>query len=157
MTHATHVERTAARVLLLDPTDRVLLFRGRDPAGTDAGSYWFTVGGGLEPGESARQAACRETFEETGIRLDPAILIGPLWQDVDEFPFDGRVIRQEQEFYLARCGTADVDTSGFCDYEVRSVENHRWWTVEELMSTSEEVFPVDLADRLGPLLTQHGS
>lgn len=147
------IARTAARVLLVDPVDRVLLFRGHDPAGTDPRSYWFTVGGGLEPGESPAEGACRETFEETGVRLAPADLVGPLWHEVTDFPFDAMTIRQSQDFFLARCAAAEVDTSGFCETEIRSVEAHRWWTLEELASTEEEVYPVDLADRLRALLT----
>lgn len=153
MTTVEPIARTAARVLLLDPADRVLLFRGHDPAGTDPRSYWFTVGGGLQAGESPAQGACRETYEETGVRLVPADLVGPLWHEVTEFPFDGMTIRQSQDFFLVRCATADVDTSGFDEIENRCVERHRWWTVKELRTTDEQVFPVDLAERLCPLLT----
>lgn len=32
------------------------------------------IGGKLDPGESAREAAVREVFEETGVRIDPADL-----------------------------------------------------------------------------------
>src|SRR5690606_42109346 len=41
-------------------------------------SWWFTVGGGIDPGETPHQAAVRELFEETGLRLDPAELVGPV-------------------------------------------------------------------------------
>jgi 8-oxo-dGTP pyrophosphatase MutT (NUDIX family) len=42
-------------VLLLDQDDRALLFRTRHP---DTGLiFWFTPGGGLEPGEDAHGAA----------------------------------------------------------------------------------------------------
>ena len=49
--------RQAARVVLLDDRDRVLLFRGFDPADPDRGSWWFTPGGGINPGESLEAAA----------------------------------------------------------------------------------------------------
>ena len=47
--------RNAARVLLIDPGGRLLLVHGGDPADPSAGSWWFTPGGGMEPGESAEE------------------------------------------------------------------------------------------------------
>jgi thiamine-phosphate pyrophosphorylase len=54
-----------AAVICLDH-DRVLLVqRGREPHR----GRWSFPGGKIEPGEMARQAAERETFEETGLRV----------------------------------------------------------------------------------------
>jgi hypothetical protein len=50
--------RRAARVLLLDPEDRVLLMRYDD--GPPNGHHWTTPGGGLNDGEDYRAAALRE-------------------------------------------------------------------------------------------------
>ena len=52
--------RRAVRVLLLDEADRVLLVRFHD----GERSWWCTPGGGIEPGESAVEAARRELHEE---------------------------------------------------------------------------------------------
>jgi 8-oxo-dGTP pyrophosphatase MutT (NUDIX family) len=58
--------RQAARVLVIDPAGRVLLLEGFDPAEPDS-RYWITIGGGLDDGEEAAQAALRERWEEAGI------------------------------------------------------------------------------------------
>ena len=47
-----HPVRPTARVLLLDREDRILLLKGRLPGNPLAEGSWFTVGGGLEPGET---------------------------------------------------------------------------------------------------------
>ena len=57
--------RPTARVLLLDDQDRVLLFCGQD-ATNPSMRFWFPAGGGIEPGETAEEAARREVLEETG-------------------------------------------------------------------------------------------
>jgi len=72
-------ERLTARVVLLDPQDRVLLLKGRLPSQPQGPSFWFTVGGGLEDGESLAEAALRETLEETGLA---DVARGPVvWRD----------------------------------------------------------------------------
>jgi 8-oxo-dGTP pyrophosphatase MutT (NUDIX family) len=58
--------RPAARVLLIDARDRLLLFRSV-PQMFDGEAFWFPPGGGLNPGETYEQAALRELREETGI------------------------------------------------------------------------------------------
>ena len=55
--------RLAARVVLLDPDDRVLLMRYDD--GPPNGSHWTTPGGGLNEGEDFPAGALREIAEET--------------------------------------------------------------------------------------------
>lgn len=151
------VARAAARVLLLDGRDRVLLFRGGDPGRPGSAPYWFTVGGGLDPGESPRAGAVRETREETGLRLAEDDLCGPVWHEVVEFPFEGQDYRQTQDFFYARVEQAAepgwaVDTSGFGPVEERSVDAHRWWSVAELAATRETYYPPDLVPLLRRVL-----
>ena len=65
--------RPTARLILLDPADRVLLFSAEDPRSR----VWFTPGGGVHRGESLEAAAVRELAEETGhVRAEADI--GPL-------------------------------------------------------------------------------
>ena len=56
--------RRAGRVIVLDPDDRVLLFRYDD--GPPNGRHWCTPGGGLDDGEDYAAGARRELAEETG-------------------------------------------------------------------------------------------
>lgn len=150
-----YTPRRAARVLLVDASDRVLLFQGSDPA-RPGHRYWFTPGGGLDPGETPAAGAARELAEETGLRLAPAELGPSVWAETVEFPFDGVWYRQDQEFFLVRVPSWEVDTAGFDAVEQASVHGHRWWSVDELAGTAERYYPPDLADRLGRALAGGG-
>lgn len=137
------ISRRAGRVLVIDAGGRVLLLHGFDPA-RPREPYWFTVGGGAEPGESLAQAAARELFEETGISADAAELGEPVWHEVSDFSFDGTSYRQEQDFFELRIGSAVVMTDGLEQEEAAVIDGHRWWTVADLEATAEVFYPRDL-------------
>jgi 8-oxo-dGTP pyrophosphatase MutT (NUDIX family) len=143
--------RQAARVLLLDAAGRVLLFRGYDPAEPDLGSWWFTVGGGVDVGETVRDAAARELLEETGLVLPSDSFTGPLYREYAEFSIAGTDYRQDNEFYAVRVDHHDVDITGFTDLENTFVVEHRWWSPEELRTTTDTVYPECLADLIDRL------
>ncbi len=134
-------------MIVVDDRDRVLLVHGRDPARPDRPAWWITPGGGLDDGETVPDAARREVFEETGLRVGE---LGPvvLERTVD-FELDGRRLQQAETFFLVRVGaTAELDTSGWDELERRALTDLRWWTAEELALTVEDVFPPDLLDLL---------
>ncbi|NGY65724.1 NUDIX domain-containing protein [Lentzea sp. NEAU-D13] len=146
--------RPSARVVLTDPAGRVLLFQGFDPARPQE-KFWFTVGGGVEDGEELRDTALREAFEETGVKLAPESLIGPVWRRRAVFSFDGQTFDAEEWFFYARIdGELAVDTSGFNDVEESTITGHRWWSAEELESTEDAVYPVQLAELLPTLAAE---
>lgn len=146
-----HTPRRASRVLLVDAAGRILLFHGVDPARPGFG-YWMTPGGGLADGEEPAAGAARELAEETGLRLDPAELGQPVWRETVEFPFDGVWYRQDQEFFLVRVPAWEVDTAGFDEVERATVTGHRWWPPQELATTTERYYPVDLPVLLARVL-----
>lgn len=141
--------RRAARVILLDAAGRVLLVRGHD-ADQPERSWWFTVGGGLEPGESPRAAAVRETAEEAGLVLRPDQLEGPVLTRSAIFDFFRVTCRQEEEFFLARLdGTAATDLSdaGWTAGEREVLDEMRWWDLAELeaeLAAGAVIFPGNL-------------
>jgi 8-oxo-dGTP pyrophosphatase MutT (NUDIX family) len=147
-----YTPRRGARVLVVDAAGRVLLFHGFDPARPEH-RYWFTPGGGLDPTESPATGAARELAEETGLRLAPAELGEPVWSDTTEFSFNGVWYRQEQDFFLLRVSSWEVDTAGFDDVERGSIAGHRWWAPTELAASGERYYPPELPALLDWLLT----
>jgi len=143
------VDRRAARVLLLDRQGRLLLLRWSDPRKPESGTWWITPGGGLEGDEVWETGAVRELFEETGLRLEASSLGEPVLEREIEVELDGVRYRQHERFFLARVASHDVDTSGFTELESATVHEHRWWTIEALASTTEQVSPRNLLAVLG--------
>ncbi|MFR0356945.1 NUDIX hydrolase [Streptomyces sediminimaris] len=143
--------RKVARVVLLDPDDRVLLLHGHEPD-DPSDAWWFTPGGGLEGAESREQAALRELAEETGIT---DVELGPvLWRRMCSFPFAGRRWDQDEWYFLARTAQTATEATGLTELERRSVAGARWWTCQELALARETVYPTRLAELLRRLLDE---
>ena len=136
--------RVCARVLLLDPSSRVLLFECRDLADPgDAVRYWFTAGGGREGGESLEEAAAREVCEETG--WSGLRLVGPLECREFDFTDHGVPRHQVEHFFAARTdGVVDVKVDGWTELERRAVTSWRWWSTDELEASDVTYFPENL-------------
>lgn len=139
--------RPSARILVLNRRNRILLFHFRFDEGPLAGKrFWATPGGALEPGESYRDAARRELFEETGIAADVGEEVAQR-DAVFEMPSGERVMADER-YFLVRVDDRPVDESGQGEAEARYMRAYKWWSLEELRETSEIVFPEKLASLL---------
>ena len=137
------VLRQAARLLVVDPDGRVLLFQYED-----AGRRWWAApGGGLEGDETFEEAAAREAAEELAV-AHPSLT--PLWAQTVEFTFRGESIRQAERYFLMRLSGTDANLGESVQEAHRreGIVASRWWSVEEVERTAEQIFPVDLARRL---------
>jgi 8-oxo-dGTP pyrophosphatase MutT (NUDIX family) len=138
--------------VLLDDGGRTLLFRGGDPAHPEDGTWWFTPGGGIEPGESVEQAALRELEEETGL---VGVELGPLVaQRRVVFGFDGGWYDSAASFFVAHVARCDVRPTLVTEIEARSVVEHRWLDATALAALAEPVYPRELIGALPELLAR---
>jgi 8-oxo-dGTP pyrophosphatase MutT (NUDIX family) len=142
------VARPAARVLLCDNEGRLLLFRAR----FDGREFWITPGGGLKPDEAYEDAALRELWEETGLVAEAASL-ACVWIRSHVFEFRGRLIDQQERFYLLRVGAQPPITYANWEADERNdLVEHRWWTADEIEASSEVFAPRRLGSLLRALL-----
>lgn len=120
--------RPAARALLLDDADRVLLVRFEFSEHT----VWATPGGGIEPGETVEQALRRELIEEVGLH---DVEIGPhLWtRTVRAATPIGRWVGQSEVVHLVRT-PAFEPTPALSWEQLRAefVHELRWWGLDQL-------------------------
>jgi 8-oxo-dGTP diphosphatase len=139
-------ERPAARILLMDPAGRVLLFRF---VATDRPPFWATPGGAVDPGESYQEAARRELIEETGIHADP----GPeIFQRLVEFvTLEGVPVTADERYFLVRVDSADIDTAGHTELERRVMQHWQWFDRAAIAAHHELIYPEDLAEILSGL------
>jgi ADP-ribose pyrophosphatase YjhB (NUDIX family) len=135
--------RLAARVILLDPGDRVLLMRYDDAPPNRC--HWATPGGGLNEAEDYPAAALRELAEETG--WSDIALLGEVRRRTLIMEYTGRLVRQRERLYLARTDQACREIRGVeAMHAADGIAAWRWWTLAELDATAEAVWPAGLAD-----------
>jgi len=135
--------RLAGRVFVLAPADRVLLMRYDD--GPPNGVHWSTPGGGLNPGEDFAAGAARELAEETG--WHDVVLLGEIYRRTHAMEYDDVIVRQVERFFLARTDRPEREITGVeAMHESDGIATWRWWTLGELDTTGEAIWPAGLPD-----------
>ena len=135
--------RVAARAIVLDPDDRILLVLFRSP--TSRQSWWATPGGALDEGETHEEALRRELLEEAGIAAEH----GPcVWTREHVFHWAEHYIRQVERYYVVRVDSPVVAPQ--IDLAAEDVHELRWWTLAEIAASQEQFAP----SRLGALVRE---
>lgn len=140
------------RALVLDADDRLLLLRY--PTADDPG-VWLTPGGAVESGESEEDALRRELREELHVEAE----LGPwIWTRRHIWEWNGTVYDTRERIALVRVEASEVTPDPSDSLFFGGVEQGfewRWWTLDELDATTDELSPRRLARFLRELL-EHG-
>ena len=148
MLEATPILRRAARVLLFDESDRVLLARFEQPGKR----WWCAPGGGLEGIETHEQATVREVAEETGFAVEE---LGPwIWTREDVFGSRGRTYHQQERYFPARVPSFVPRPRALGAEESESFRGLRWWRPRELEDAEEVFAPAELPALVRRLLEE---
>jgi 8-oxo-dGTP pyrophosphatase MutT (NUDIX family) len=137
--------RESARALLVTPAREILLVRW--VAVALGRRFWITPGGGVEPGESQREAAAREVAEETGL---VGAAIGPLvWRRSVQIRWADPPFVQRETYFWTPTERFEPSTAAIPTQAERDeIDAYRWWPLEEIEASSERFAP----RRLGRLL-----
>ena len=137
--------RDSARVIVVDDTGSVLLFRIVDPLDPRP-PVWITPGGGTESAEALVDAARRELREETGVEVTVEQLGKPLAVTRGEWTFRGMPLYSEDWFYAIRVPRFEPSSDGWEELEHELHDSWRWWSPDELDAADEAVLPSRLAE-----------
>jgi 8-oxo-dGTP pyrophosphatase MutT (NUDIX family) len=148
------VRRMVVRLVVVDSAGRVLLLHTRDPTYPELGTWWELPGGGVEPGEALEEAAVRELYEETSIRVDPrAIRPAARWHRHASFRYRGtRHVQCETvvTVELSALGP-QIDGSHRERFEDEDYFDFAWGNLASVLSSGERFYP----ERLPLLLPRH--
>lgn len=139
--------REAARVILINPDSNVLLLQFnsavlnlKDP---NCPSFWITPGGGLEANESPEHAARRELFEETGI-CDATFQLPHIDYTEKKRTVFKEIMLFKEHFFVAHTNRSIITTAHCTHEEKTDLLSYKWWSLEELQTTTELVYPENL-------------
>ncbi|MET9275830.1 bifunctional GNAT family N-acetyltransferase/NUDIX hydrolase [Kribbella sp. NPDC003557] len=140
--------RPAARAVILDESDRILLVRFEFADGP----LWATPGGGLEAGETLVEGLRRELAEEVGLSgFDDPV---HLWHQ--EVVADGHATGYDgvlNDIFLIRASHfTPAGSLTAAELAAENVHGMRWWTLDELEAHEGRFAPRELPELVRRLL-----
>jgi 8-oxo-dGTP diphosphatase len=142
--HAKLELRHSARLIILDPDGRLLLFRYQDE---HKPAFWSTAGGELKAKEEYRDAAQRELQEETGFRFE----VGPLLHEREDLYAVARSQPAHwiEHYFLVACDRAGTPSrANWTDEERTTIQEWKWWGLAEMRDQPNSFLPMCLPEIL---------
>ncbi len=139
-------QRPAARILLLDRDDRILLFRFDPTIGHPSGAR---LAAPSIPARIMRRRRRRELFEETGIEADSGAEVAR--RLIEFVTLEGVPVKADERYFLVRTDAAEIASHGHTELERRVMRSWRWFDRSEIAGWPEKIWPEDLIEMLESL------
>jgi 8-oxo-dGTP pyrophosphatase MutT (NUDIX family) len=115
-------------------------------------SFWCTVGGGMDPGETVEDAVKRETYEETGFTAQDVVWQKPVWYGEHIRTWNGVETINKTTFVLGHALKTTIHPAALTDWEKRHVKEFKWWSVQEMETTAEFIVSPNLIEHIKPIM-----
>jgi ADP-ribose pyrophosphatase YjhB (NUDIX family) len=150
-----HVEsvvmKSMVRGIIIDNLDAVLLMKMSFP--WFGVPVWIAPGGGLEERETPVDGLRRELQEETGRDLP----IGPqIWERHFVVEYQSRTVQAHERYFVVRTERFTPDIDGLEEQELTWFRGFRWWSIDELLGSSEPTSPESLPSLIAQVTTKLG-
>lgn len=146
--------RKRASALLISADNRLFLFKFEFAFLDHGKTFWVTPGGGVNEGESFKQGLRRELYEELG--LD--VTVTEPYAFFRKMPFthkSGEEFISDERFFVVKVPDENVIFSNMSAVEKKLTKEGKWWSVDDIRSSSEEFFADDLDSILENILNDN--
>lgn len=143
--------RKSSRAILLNPENKIFLFKFEFIMLSGHKTLWIAPGGGVENGESFEQALYREIYEEIGLKINDDFK----WIYYRNKPFttkSGEEFISEERYYLVKIERSNINFENMTHTEQKFTKDWKWWTIEEIMNSSEIFFTDNLGEELTKII-----
>lgn len=143
--------RNSVKLILLNEKNELLLMSTDDSGikgkeGNYNGRFWQMVGGKIEEGETLREGAYRELFEETGLTEEQVELGEPAWYGEVDLMMHGVLTKVKQSFVPARTKSSNVSLENLTDEEKPVCTKLEWFSLDKIKNCPDIIYPVLLTE-----------
>lgn len=151
--------QNSVRILLINSKNQIALISADDPKlrsadGSYCGRFWFLPGGKIEGNESTHTAIYRELAEETGLPQQELEIGTQVWQGTVNLLKDGAPLSIRQTFWVVYTKSDDLNFSQLDNWEKDHLKNIRWFSMEDVKTSKEIIYPIGLSELLADILNK---
>ena len=96
------------------------------------------------PARATSRPGCASCGRRPAWSSTAADLVGPLLTRTVVHGYSDKVVDQVEVFYVVRVPAFEVDTAAHTEEEQLTVADIRWWTLADLATTADDVWPRDV-------------